>query len=91
MSYTYMKYVVATKKTNHTFQMYFGCDDLQQAIQEFEKVSDPRVEQVAIFTRANWNGTRQSMKYHKNLKMREDAIPASVGMWLINQADSGHL
>ena len=91
--YTTHKYVVATKRANRVFTMFTACDSLDDAYSEFDRFNQdthPHIEQVAIFTRGQWNGRRNSMRYHKNLKTRADAIPSVVGMWLVNQADAGY-
>lgn len=87
------KYAVATKRKGRIFQLFVACDDFDQAVSEFSRFtteSHPGIEQVAVFTRGQWNGRRTSMRRHKNLQDRTDQIPATVGMWLVNQADAGY-
>ena len=91
--YITCKYAVATKRKNRIFELFVACDNLDTAVAEFDKFTSkthPHVEQVAVFTRGQWNGRRDSMRRHKNLQERTDPIPSSVGMFVINQADSGY-
>ncbi len=88
--YTTHKYVVATKRPNQTFQMFFACDDFEQAKQTFDNVTTG-YDQVRIYIRQQWNGKRETYRRHKNLVERTDPIPQSIGMWLINQARSDAL
>lgn len=85
--YTRCKYVVATKREGQSFSFYFACDDLSQARKTFDGLTD-RYDQVRIYTREQWNGKRETYRYHKNLVERNDPIPQSIGMWVVNQARS---
>lgn len=86
MSYTKHKYVVATKRAGQGFNMLFACDDYQLAQKTFNNVSG--CEQVRIYIRAQWNGERSHYRMHSNLVENTAQISSSVGMMLINQADS---
>lgn len=91
--YATHKYVVATKRPGHVFQLFTACDDFAQALEEFNHFTPDthsHIEQVKIFTRGQWNGRRDTCRLHRNLQERTDPIPASIGMWLVNQADSGY-
>jgi len=88
--YTKCKYVVATKRPNQEFKMFLACDDLDQAKQTFNNITSG-FDQVRVYTRGQWNGQRQTYRYHKNLVERTDPIPQSIGMWVINQARSDAL
>jgi hypothetical protein len=87
------RYAVATKQKGRVWTLFIACDDFSQADAEFSRFSaetHPHIEQVGVFTRGQWNGRRDSMRLRKNLQERTDPIPASIGMWLVNQADSGY-
>lgn len=88
--YANHKYVVATKRPKQTFQMFFACDDFSQAKQTFDCLTSG-YDQVRIYTREQWNGRRETYRYHKNLVERNDPTPQSIGMWVINQARSDAL
>ena len=89
--YTKMKYVVATKKTNRIESFYFACDDLDQAEAEYNKEYGNNVEYVKIYNRSQWNGSRRRCMKTRRLLPNNSSIPASVGMWLVNQAGSDML
>lgn len=88
--YTTHKYVVAAKRPNQTFRMFFACDDLSRAKQTFDGLTSG-YDQVRVYTREQWNGKRETCRYHKNLVERTDPIPQSIGMWVVNQARSDSL
>jgi hypothetical protein len=87
--YTTMRWVVATKRAGRVFQFYFAADNLDEALAQFNSADG--CDQVRIYNRAQWNGSRSNYRYHKNLVERTDPIPASIGMWVINQAGSDSL
>ncbi len=93
--YTTSKYIVAGQFPSGIWNLYSGCKDLQSAIKDFVSLCEfdngSKYKAAAVFTRGQWHGSRNTYRRHKNLRNRQDEpIPPGVGMWIINQADSGY-
>ena len=88
------RYIVAGQYPSGIWNEYYGCDDFQTAVEAFEGLcnfGEDRYKAAAVFTRSQWHGKQDTYRRHKNLRDRSDEpIPAAVGMWIINQADSGY-
>lgn len=92
--YTKCKFVVAGQYPSGLWNLYYAADDFAAVKRSYEMLSETgndRYKAAAIFTREQWNGRRDSYRYHINLRDRGgESIPAAAGMWLINQADGGY-
>jgi len=92
--YTKSSFVVGVQYPSGTWNLYSGCDNLQAALQDFNNITPDthanRYKAAAIFTRGQWHSQSGQSRYFKALRDNNDPIPSSIGMWIVNQADSGY-
>lgn len=92
--YSKAKFIVAGQYPSGIWNLYASSDDLGLALKDFDSLKGfgaDRYKAAAVFTREQWNGSRSTYRRHINLRDRHDeSIPAGIGMWIINQADSGY-
>ena len=94
MEETKCKFIVAGQYPSGIWNGYFACDDFSLAVENFKQLCEHgshRYKAAAVFTREQWRRNRTTYRSHTNLRDRHDEpIPAGLGMWLVNQADSGY-
>lgn len=73
---------------------FAGRFDWETALSEFEKLCQNGAEHykaAAVFTVGQWESASGRYRRFRNLRDRSgEAIPATLGIWLVNQADAGY-